>query len=98
MGRTPAHFKSSGKEPVSRQLLKRFERNSAKNVPNSLITLVCMSSFLPRKDNRCTKSSFFTMAIHPLSRKYGHIRPSLSNTFFIIEISKLKNFGLSETI
>ena len=44
MGTTSAHFKSSGKEPVSRQLLKFFERNSAKNVPNSLITLVGMSS------------------------------------------------------
>ena len=44
MGTTSAHFKSSGKEAVSRQLLKRFERNSAKNVPNSLITLVCMLS------------------------------------------------------
>ena len=39
MGTTSAYFKSSGKEPVSRQLLKLFERNSAKNVPNSLITL-----------------------------------------------------------
>ena len=44
MGTTSAHFKSSGKEPVSRQLLKFFERNSAKNVPNSLITLVGISS------------------------------------------------------
>ena len=38
------HFKSSRKELVSRQLLKFFERNSAKNDPNSLITLVGMSS------------------------------------------------------
>ena len=44
MGTTSAHFKSSGKEPVSRQLLKFFERNSAKNLPNCLITLVGMSS------------------------------------------------------
>ena len=44
MGTTSAHFKSSGKEPVSRQLLKFFERNSAKDVPNSLITLVGISS------------------------------------------------------
>ena len=44
MGKTSSHFKSLGKEPVSRQLLKFFERNSAKNVPNSLITLVGMSS------------------------------------------------------
>ena len=39
-----AHFTSSEKEPVSRQLLKFFERNSAKNDPNSLITLVGRSS------------------------------------------------------
>ena len=44
MGTTSAHFKSSVKEPVSRQLLKFFESKSAKNVPNSLISLVGMSS------------------------------------------------------
>ena len=44
MGTTSANLKSSGKEPVSRQLLKFFERNSAKNVPNSLITLAVMTS------------------------------------------------------
>ena len=32
------------KEPVSTQLLKFFERNTEKNVPSSLITLVGMSS------------------------------------------------------
>ena len=44
MRTTSAYYKSSGKELVSRQLLKFFERNSAKNVPNSLITLVGMTS------------------------------------------------------
>ena len=44
METTSAHFKSWVKEPLLRQLLKVFERNSAKNVPNSLITLVGMSS------------------------------------------------------
>ena len=39
MGATSAHFKSSGKEPISRQLLKFFEMTLAENVPNSLITL-----------------------------------------------------------
>ena len=46
MGTISAHFKSSRKEPVSRQLLKFFERNSAKNVPNSLTTIVDMSSLV----------------------------------------------------
>ena len=37
-------LQTSGKEPISRQLLKFLERNLAKNVPNSLITLAGMSS------------------------------------------------------
>ena len=44
MGTTSARFKSSGKEQVSKQLLKFFQRNSAKSIPNSLIILVGMSS------------------------------------------------------
>ena len=44
MRTTSAHFKFSEKERVSEQPLKVFERESAKNVPNSLITLVGMSS------------------------------------------------------
>ena len=44
MGKTCAYFKSSGKELVSRQLLKFFERNSAKYVPKSLIILVGLTS------------------------------------------------------
>ena len=44
MGTTSAYFKSFGREPVSTQLLKFSEKNSAKNDPNTLITLVGMSS------------------------------------------------------
>ena len=44
MGTTSADSKSSGNEPLSRQPLKFLARNSAKNVPNSLITLVGMLS------------------------------------------------------
>ena len=38
------NFSTLDKEPISRQLLKFFETNSAKNVLNSLITLAGMSS------------------------------------------------------
>ena len=44
MGTTSAHSKSSGNEPLSRQPLKFLARNSAKNLPSSLITLVGMLS------------------------------------------------------
>ena len=42
MGKTFAYFKYSGKELVSRQLLRFFEQISAKNVPNFLIILAGM--------------------------------------------------------
>ena len=44
MGTTSAYFKASGKESVLRQPLKFFERDSAKKVPNYLISLVGMPS------------------------------------------------------
>ena len=44
MGTTSAYFKALGKEPVLRQPLKFFERDSAKKGPNYLISLVGMSS------------------------------------------------------
>ena len=44
MGTAYAYFKSSSNKPISRQLLKFFDRNSAKSVPNSWIMSVAMST------------------------------------------------------